>query len=88
METLLEAYTSKNFQMSTPVLLVRKESNTRPPSSEAKNGGEKTNEDTGLKSNEEPVDQAHQIFLEELEKLKRQEQEANDAAEALRNKST
>ncbi|GKA65604.1 putative ribonuclease H-like domain-containing protein [Tanacetum coccineum] len=31
METLLEAYTSKNFQMSTPVLLVRKESNTRPP---------------------------------------------------------
>ncbi|GJR96049.1 putative ribonuclease H-like domain-containing protein [Tanacetum coccineum] len=61
---------------------------TSAVSSEAKNGGEKTNEDTGLKSNEEPVDQAHQIFLEELEKLKRQEQEANDAAEALRNQST
>ncbi|GJZ59526.1 hypothetical protein Tco_0615342 [Tanacetum coccineum] len=54
------------------------------PSSEAKKGGEKLNEDTGLKPNEEPIDQAHQIFLEELERLKRQEKEANDAAEALR----
>ncbi|GJU62349.1 putative ribonuclease H-like domain-containing protein [Tanacetum coccineum] len=57
-------------------------------SSEAKNGGKKPNEDTGLKPNEEPVDQAHQIFLEELERLKRQEKEANDAAEALRKEFT
>ncbi|GJX22703.1 putative ribonuclease H-like domain-containing protein [Tanacetum coccineum] len=53
-------------------------------SSEAKNGGEKPNGDIGSKTNEEPVDQAHQVFLEELERLKRQEKEANDAAETLR----
>ncbi|GKE21141.1 putative ribonuclease H-like domain-containing protein [Tanacetum coccineum] len=50
-------------------------------SSEAKNRGEKPNGDTGSKTNEEPKDQA---FLEELERLKRQEKEANDAAEAFR----
>ncbi|GJY53420.1 ribonuclease H-like domain-containing protein [Tanacetum coccineum] len=53
-------------------------------SSEAKNEGEKPNKDTGLKTNEEPVDQEDQAFLEELERLKRQENEANDAAKALR----
>ncbi|GJZ75604.1 putative ribonuclease H-like domain-containing protein, partial [Tanacetum coccineum] len=53
-------------------------------SSEAKNGGEKHKEDTGSKSKEKPVDQEEQAFLEELERLKRQEKEANDAAEALR----
>ncbi|GJZ79165.1 putative ribonuclease H-like domain-containing protein [Tanacetum coccineum] len=39
---------------------------------------------TGLKTNEEPVDQEDQAFLEELERLKRQEKEANDATEVLR----
>ncbi|GJS21274.1 ribonuclease H-like domain-containing protein [Tanacetum coccineum] len=53
-------------------------------SSEAKNEAEKPNKDTGLKTNEEPVDQEDQAFLEELEGLKRQEKEANGAAEALR----
>ncbi|GJY78101.1 putative ribonuclease H-like domain-containing protein, partial [Tanacetum coccineum] len=53
-------------------------------SSEVKNGGKKPNEDTGLKPNEESVDQTQQAFLEELERLKRQEKEANDAVEALR----
>ncbi|GJZ66277.1 putative ribonuclease H-like domain-containing protein, partial [Tanacetum coccineum] len=52
-------------------------------SSEAKNEGEKPNKDTGLKTNEEPVDQEDQAFLEELERLKRQEKEANDAAEVF-----
>ncbi|GJT10211.1 hypothetical protein Tco_0857253, partial [Tanacetum coccineum] len=52
-------------------------------SSKAKNEGEKTNKDTGLKTNEEPIDQEDQSFLEELERLKRQEKQANDAAEAL-----
>ncbi|GJT86575.1 putative ribonuclease H-like domain-containing protein [Tanacetum coccineum] len=47
--------------------------------SEAKNEGEKPN-----KSNEKPVDQEDQAFLEELERLKSQEKEVNDAAEALR----
>ncbi|GKF53863.1 hypothetical protein Tco_0160773, partial [Tanacetum coccineum] len=35
-------------------------------SSEAKNGGEKPNGDTSSKTNEEPVDQEDQAFLEEL----------------------
>ncbi|GJY40212.1 putative ribonuclease H-like domain-containing protein [Tanacetum coccineum] len=52
-------------------------------SSKAKNGGEKPNRDIGSKTNEELVDQAHQVFLEELERLKRQEKEANDVAETL-----
>nr|GEY49508.1 ribonuclease H-like domain-containing protein [Tanacetum cinerariifolium] len=49
-------------------------------SSEAKNGGENPKKDTGLNSNEKPVDQEEQAFLEELERLKRQEKEANDKA--------
>ncbi|GJU15309.1 hypothetical protein Tco_1143275 [Tanacetum coccineum] len=53
-------------------------------SSEAKNGDEKPNEDTGPKTNEEPKDQEDQAFLEVLKRLKRQEKEANDAAEAFR----
>nr|GEU28601.1 ribonuclease H-like domain-containing protein [Tanacetum cinerariifolium] len=53
-------------------------------SSKVKNGYEKLNGDTGTKTNEEPVDQEDQAFLEELERLKRQEQESNDAAENLR----
>ncbi|GKF03056.1 hypothetical protein Tco_0029979 [Tanacetum coccineum] len=52
--------------------------------SAAKNEGEKPNKDTGLKKNVEPVDQEDQAFLEKLERLKRQEMEANDVAEALR----
>ncbi|GJS48317.1 ribonuclease H-like domain-containing protein [Tanacetum coccineum] len=53
-------------------------------SSEAKNEDEKPNRDIGSKTNEEPVDQEDQAFLEELEKLKRQEKEANAAAKAFR----
>ncbi|GKE54992.1 putative ribonuclease H-like domain-containing protein, partial [Tanacetum coccineum] len=53
-------------------------------SSEAKNGDEKPNGDTGPKINEEPKDQEDPAFLEELERLKRQEKEANYAAEAFR----
>ncbi|GKF49115.1 hypothetical protein Tco_0142366 [Tanacetum coccineum] len=52
--------------------------------SEANNRGKKPNGDIGSKTNEEPVDQAHQVFLEELERLKRQEKEANDAAKTLK----
>ncbi|GKF46966.1 hypothetical protein Tco_0136768 [Tanacetum coccineum] len=36
------------------------------------------------KTDEKPVDTEDQVFLEDLEKLKRQEQDAHDAAEALR----
>ncbi|GKG06985.1 hypothetical protein Tco_0329954, partial [Tanacetum coccineum] len=37
-----------------------------------------------LKIDEKPVDKEDQVFLYELERLKRQEHDANDAAEALR----
>nr|GEU87092.1 hypothetical protein [Tanacetum cinerariifolium] len=53
-------------------------------SSKTKNGDEKLNGDTSLQTNKEPIDQEDQVFLEELERLKRQEKEANDAAETLR----
>ncbi|GJT46272.1 putative ribonuclease H-like domain-containing protein [Tanacetum coccineum] len=53
-------------------------------SSETKNGGEKPKKDTNLKSNEKPVDKEEQAFLGELERLKRQEKDTDDAAEALR----
>ncbi|GJS35111.1 ribonuclease H-like domain-containing protein [Tanacetum coccineum] len=53
-------------------------------SSETKNGDEKPNGDTDLKTNEEPKDREDQAFLEELERLKRQEKEVNDTAEAFR----
>ncbi|GJR30660.1 putative ribonuclease H-like domain-containing protein [Tanacetum coccineum] len=52
-------------------------------SSEAKNGDVKPNGDTGPKINKEPKDQEDQAFLEELEGLKRQKKEANDAAEVF-----
>nr|GEX24444.1 ribonuclease H-like domain-containing protein [Tanacetum cinerariifolium] len=54
---------------------------------EAKNRGKKPKKDTSLKSNEKPVDQEEQAFLKELERLKRQEKETNDEAEALRKES-
>ncbi|GJT12417.1 putative ribonuclease H-like domain-containing protein [Tanacetum coccineum] len=47
-------------------------------------GGEKPNEDAGSRLNDKPVHQEEQVFMEELERLKRQEHDANDAAEALR----
>ncbi|GJT12875.1 hypothetical protein Tco_0859917 [Tanacetum coccineum] len=50
----------------------------------AKNEGVKHTKDTGLKTNEEPVNQEDQAFLKELEMLKIQEKEANDAGEVLR----
>nr|GEX55613.1 putative ribonuclease H-like domain-containing protein [Tanacetum cinerariifolium] len=52
--------------------------------SKLKNRDEKINEDAGSKINEEPVDQEDQAILKELERLKRHEKEANDAAKTLR----
>ncbi|GJY84468.1 putative ribonuclease H-like domain-containing protein [Tanacetum coccineum] len=49
-------------------------------SSKANNAGEEPIKHPELKS----VDKEDQVFLEELERLKRQEQDANDATEALR----
>ncbi|GKE03954.1 putative ribonuclease H-like domain-containing protein [Tanacetum coccineum] len=52
--------------------------------SKVKNAGEEPNKNLDLKIAEQPVDMEDQVFLDELEILKRQEQDANDAAEALR----
>ncbi|GJW64693.1 ribonuclease H-like domain-containing protein [Tanacetum coccineum] len=46
--------------------------------------GKAPNKHPDLKTDEKPIDKEDQVFLEELERLKRQEQDANDAAEALR----
>nr|GEV07777.1 hypothetical protein [Tanacetum cinerariifolium] len=52
--------------------------------STTKNKDEKLNEDAGSKTYKEPVDQEDQAFLEELERLKQQKKEADDAAKTLR----
>ncbi|GKG09361.1 hypothetical protein Tco_0338107 [Tanacetum coccineum] len=52
--------------------------------SKAKNTGEEPNKNPDLKTAEHLVDKEDQVFLDELERLKRQEQDANDATEALR----
>ncbi|GJR56244.1 ribonuclease H-like domain-containing protein [Tanacetum coccineum] len=52
--------------------------------STAKDAAEAPNKHPDLKTDEKPVDKEDQVFLDELERLKRQEQDANDAVEALR----
>ncbi|GJZ99742.1 ribonuclease H-like domain-containing protein, partial [Tanacetum coccineum] len=52
--------------------------------STAKDAGEAPNKHHDLKTDEKPVDKEDQVFLDELERLKMQEQDVNDAAEALR----
>ncbi|GJR98034.1 retrovirus-related pol polyprotein from transposon TNT 1-94 [Tanacetum coccineum] len=50
----------------------------------AKDAGDAPNKHPNLKTNGKPIDKEDQVFLDELERLKRQEKDANDAAEALR----
>ncbi|GKA11530.1 putative ribonuclease H-like domain-containing protein [Tanacetum coccineum] len=52
--------------------------------STAKDASEAPNKHPNLKTYEKPVDKEDQVFFDELKRLKRQEQDANDAAEALR----
>nr|GEV58441.1 xylulose kinase-1 [Tanacetum cinerariifolium] len=66
------------------VLPLRSSYTSTVKSSKAKNGDEKLNEDTDSKTNEELIDQGDQAFLEDLERIKRQEKEATDAAKTLR----
>ncbi|GJT55508.1 putative ribonuclease H-like domain-containing protein [Tanacetum coccineum] len=49
-------------------------------STKAKNAGEEPNKHLDLK----PVDKEDQVFLDELERLKKQEKDANDVVEALK----
>nr|GEZ40491.1 copia protein [Tanacetum cinerariifolium] len=55
---------------------------------QANDDQDKIEKNTDFKTCEKPVSQVEQIFLEELEKLKRQEKEANDAAESPRKEAT
>ncbi|GJS94266.1 putative ribonuclease H-like domain-containing protein [Tanacetum coccineum] len=50
----------------------------------AKDVVETPNKHPNLKTDEKPEDMEDQVFLDELERLKRQEQDANDAAEVIR----
>ncbi|GJS76246.1 ribonuclease H-like domain-containing protein [Tanacetum coccineum] len=52
--------------------------------STTKDAGEAPNKHPYLKTDEKPVEKEDQVFLDELKRLKRQEKDANDAAEALR----
>ncbi|GKA60512.1 ribonuclease H-like domain-containing protein [Tanacetum coccineum] len=52
--------------------------------STTKDAGDAPNKHPDLQTNGKPVDKEDQVFLDELERLKRQEKDANDAAEALR----
>ncbi|GJU90982.1 putative ribonuclease H-like domain-containing protein [Tanacetum coccineum] len=47
----------------------------------AKDAGDAPNKHPDLKTNQKPVDKEDHVFLDELERLKRQERIANDAAE-------
>nr|GEU96299.1 hypothetical protein [Tanacetum cinerariifolium] len=57
-------------------------------STTVKSSGDKIEKNNDFKIHEKPVSQVEQIFLEELEKLKRQEKEANDAVESHRKEAT
>nr|GEX27971.1 hypothetical protein [Tanacetum cinerariifolium] len=80
-----EAVSTACYVLNRPVTAENKANKTAGPkeannSAEAKNGEQNLNEDTSSKTNKEPVYQGDQAFLEELDRLKRQENEANDAA--------
>ncbi|GJU42858.1 hypothetical protein Tco_1195815 [Tanacetum coccineum] len=52
--------------------------------SRVEDAGATPHKNSNLKTYEKPVDKEDQVFLDELERLKRQEKDANDAAEDLR----
>nr|GEW71733.1 uncharacterized mitochondrial protein AtMg00810-like [Tanacetum cinerariifolium] len=84
-------------QNKTPyeLLTVENQANKSASPKEANNSAatvkssrDKVEKTIDFKTCEKPVSQVEQIFLEELEKLKRQEKKAHDAAESLRNEAT
>ncbi|GJY20385.1 putative ribonuclease H-like domain-containing protein [Tanacetum coccineum] len=66
------------------VLLIWSSYSSTVKRSTEKDAGESRNKHPDLKTDEKPVDKEDQVFLDELKILKRQEKDANDAAEALR----
>nr|GEX17217.1 putative ribonuclease H-like domain-containing protein [Tanacetum cinerariifolium] len=84
-----EAVSTACYVLNRPVTSENKANKTAGPKEannriEANNVDEKLNGDTSSKTTKEPVDQEDQAFLEELESLKRQAKEVDDAAETLR----
>ncbi|GJV40193.1 putative ribonuclease H-like domain-containing protein [Tanacetum coccineum] len=79
-----EAVSTACYVLNTSVTPENKANKTAGPKVANHSAGKKLKKDTGSKSNEKPVDQEEQAFLEELERLKRQEKEDDNAAEALR----
>nr|GEU70549.1 putative ribonuclease H-like domain-containing protein [Tanacetum cinerariifolium] len=86
-------------QNKTPyeLLTVENQANKSVRSKEANNStctqanddqGGKIEKNTSFKTCEKLVSQVKQVFLEELEKLKRQEKKSNDAAKSLRKEAT
>nr|GEU96318.1 ribonuclease H-like domain-containing protein [Tanacetum cinerariifolium] len=78
----------KNRTLIEPVTAENKANKTDGPKetnySAAKNGDENLNKNIGSKTTKDPVDQEDQAFLEELESLKRQKKEVDDATKTLR----
>nr|GEV53366.1 hypothetical protein [Tanacetum cinerariifolium] len=84
-----------NFMNYEPVSLENQANKSVGPKEANNSVGTQANDDqdkieknTDFKTCEKPVSQLEQIFLEGLEKLKRQEKEANDGAESLRKEAT
>nr|GFB79820.1 ribonuclease H-like domain-containing protein [Tanacetum cinerariifolium] len=82
-----------------PISVENQANKSAGPKKANNSAGTQANDDQGanLKENdlneehctcEKPVSQVKQVFLEELEKLKRQEKEANNAAKSLRKEAT
>nr|GEW20555.1 putative ribonuclease H-like domain-containing protein [Tanacetum cinerariifolium] len=67
---------------------VENQANKSTDPKEANNSEDKIDKTTDFKTCAKPVSQVEQIFLEELEKLKRQEKKANDGAESLGKEAT
>ncbi|GJW06756.1 ribonuclease H-like domain-containing protein [Tanacetum coccineum] len=67
---LADLFLPNTFWAEAPVRSENQANKTAEKSSKAKNEGEKHTKDTGLKTNEEPVDQEDQAFLEDLKGLK------------------
>ncbi|GJT24829.1 ribonuclease H-like domain-containing protein [Tanacetum coccineum] len=68
----------------TKTCRVHRSIHTAVKRSTAKDASEAPNYHLDLKTDEKPVDEEDQVFLDELERLKRQEKDANNATEALR----
>nr|GEV93888.1 ribonuclease H-like domain-containing protein [Tanacetum cinerariifolium] len=76
---------SMNYE---PVLVENQANKSAGPKEANNSAGDKIEKNIDFKTCEKPISQVEQVFLEELEKLKRQEKEANDAAESLRKEAT